>query len=207
MGGKYIFVAGAPGSRWSAVCRSIYQSADCDRTDSDSRREYRRRPDEEPMHIGAYWDPGMDFGTWFDRLDEHGREECEQAFDAPFSGRGARIIKAHTFCHHLAYLRRVWPECGVVLIYRENQSCLEWWQEAGGFDISYPNYLPYYRDLETMSRHIEQQNRDMLAFAQAEGVKFTVEDSIQLCHRLGIAHKSPKIDFTTLDAVVATVCS
>ena len=38
---KYIFVAGAPGSKWSSVCKNIYFSDSIDQTDASSKdREY-----------------------------------------------------------------------------------------------------------------------------------------------------------------------
>ena len=43
------------------------------------------------MHIGVYWDPGMEF-------------EGEQ-WDEPFSGTGKRIIKSHVFAYELDKLK------------------------------------------------------------------------------------------------------
>jgi hypothetical protein len=37
---KYIFMAGAPGSKWSSVAKNIYFSPDIDRSDASSQREY-----------------------------------------------------------------------------------------------------------------------------------------------------------------------
>ena len=203
MAGQYLFVAGAPGSRWSGVCKTIYGSPDFDRTDANPRREYSHASGAEPMHLGAYWDPGMEYGEWFDRLSEHQPAECERVFDAPFSGQGTRLIKSHTFCHHLEYLHRHWPDCGIVLVHRPDQACLDWWIEAGGFNIHYPDYRPYYRDLDTMARRIAAQNRDLLAFAVARGLAFDVHDNGQLCRRLGLSPPPAIMQF--LDAAVATV--
>ena len=154
------------------------------------------------MHTGAYWDPGMEFGHGFDRLDELGRAACESAFDAPFSGEGRRVVKSHTFCQNLAYLRRTWPDCPVVVIYRTDDVCLQWWLEAGGFGIRYPDYRPYYRDTETMAARIAAQNRDLLAFLDQFGVRLEIADSVELCRRLGVRASTPKVDFTALDVRV-----
>ena len=205
MAGKYLFVAGAPGSRWSAVCKVLYGSPDFDRTDANSQRQYSHAAGAEPMHLGAYWDPGMEYGEWFDRLSEHQPAECEQVFDAPFSGHGTRLIKSHTFCHHLAYLRRHWPGCGIVLVHRPDRTCLDWWLEAGGFDIHYPDYRPYYRDVDTMARRIAAQNHDLLGYAGATGQTFDVQDSDQLCRQLGLAPGPATTQFQTLDVAVATI--
>ena len=59
---KYIFVAGAPGSKWSSVAKNIYYSPDIDR--SDYRAEWTYYHDAsgkmDLMHLGAYFDPGME---------------------------------------------------------------------------------------------------------------------------------------------------
>ena len=87
----YILFTGAPGSKWSSVVKNIYWSDDVDHTDYSEARTYRHDADtpgrSHLMHIGAYWDPGMEFD-----VDE---------WDRPFSGTGKRIVKAHTFAHQL----------------------------------------------------------------------------------------------------------
>ncbi len=200
--GRWIFFAGAPGSRWSAVARAVYSSADCDNTDAQPDRQYARDGEDGPMHTGAYWDPGMEFGQGFDRLDDLGRAACEAAFDAPFSGEGRRVVKSHTFCHHLPYLRRMWPDSPVVVIYRPDADCLQWWLEAGGFGIRYPDYGPYYRDTETMAARIAAQNRDLLEFLDQFDLRLEITDSVELCRRLGIRASTPKLDFGALDVRV-----
>ena len=88
---KYIFVAGAPGSKWSSVCKNIYYSDSIDQSDASEDREYWHDASGQLdlMHIGAYFDPGMEFRNTRDN------------WDLPFSGTGKRIIKSHTFAHQL----------------------------------------------------------------------------------------------------------
>lgn len=154
---KYIFVIGAPGSKWSSVAKNIYYSADIDRSDHTSQRTYCHDTND-PGHLGAYWDPGMEFGNWFDKLDQYTKAQCEHEFDRPFSGTGIRIIKSHTFSHHVTTLKQHWPDCAIVLVHRSNDSCLGWWVRCGGFDIKYPSYTGYYKDLDTIGTIIDQQN-------------------------------------------------
>ena len=61
----YILFTGAPGSKWSSVVKNIYWSKDIDQTDYSNDRTYFHDADtpgnKQLMHIGAYWDPGMEF--------------------------------------------------------------------------------------------------------------------------------------------------
>jgi hypothetical protein len=157
---KYIFVAGAPGSKWSSVVKNIYYSADIDRSDHSDQRTYEHNGQHQ-LHLGAYWDPGMEFGNFFDQLDQYTKEQCEYEFDRPFSGTGIRIIKSHAFAHHVATLRERWPDCAIVLVHRSSDACLGWWVKCGGFDIKYPDYRGYYKDLPTISRIVEEQNNSI----------------------------------------------
>lgn len=162
---KYIFMAGAPGSKWSSVSKNIYFSSSIDRSDASPKREYWHDASgtNHLMHMGAYFDPGMEFGGFFDRLNEYTKEECEAEFDRPFSGTGIRIIKSHVFAHHIDFLKKTWPDCPVVLVHRSDDACLGWWVKCGHFNITYPTYHEYYRDLKHMARIIADQNRDILA--------------------------------------------
>ncbi len=182
---KYIFVAGAPGSKWSSVVKNIYYSPDIDQTDHTDQRNYAHHAayNGAAMHLGSYFDPGMEFGTWFDRLDQFDKTTCEAEFDRPFSGTGIRIIKSHVFMHHIQFLRKTWPECPIILVHRGDDACLGWWVRCGGFDIAYPNYRPYYKDIETMYQHIKKQNADMRPFWDLASFVYT---NLGLCERLGI---------------------
>lgn len=171
---KYIFVAGAPGSKWSSVVKNIYYSTSIDNSDySDERTYYHDASGKlELMHLGAYFDPGMEFGNNFDDLDQFSKEECEAMFDEPFSGEGIRIIKSHVFAHHINFLKKTWPDCPIIVVYRDDDACLGWWVKCGHFNISYPKYDKYYKDLRTMATIISKQNKDLLtALYHYEGTK------------------------------------
>jgi hypothetical protein len=162
---KYIFVAGAPGSKWSSVVKNIYYSPSIDQSDYSTERTYYHDASgtRQLMHLGAYFDPGMEFGDWFnnlgDGLGERTKEDHEAEFDRPFSGEGIRIIKSHWFSYrqNIEYLRKTWPECPLVLVHRPDDSCLGWWVKCGHFDITYPNYQTY-ENLRSMAKIIEAQN-------------------------------------------------
>ena len=160
---KYIFCAGAPGSKWSSLIKNIYYSPDIDRTDySETRTYWHDAPGElQLMHLGAYFDPGMEFGDFFDQLDQYTKEDCEAEFDRPFSGEGVRIIKSHVFAHHIDFLKKNWPDSPIILAHRGDDACLGWWVKCGHFNITYPSYAKYYKDLKTMAKIIADQNADI----------------------------------------------
>ena len=160
---KYIFVAGAPGSKWSSVVKNIYWSTDIDHTDySEARTYWHDAPGQlELMHTGAYFDPGMEFDLPED-LESHSREQLEKIFDSAFSGQGIRIVKSHMFSIHIDFVRRTWPDCAIVLVHRDDDACLGWWVKCGHFDITYPSYDHYFRDFKTMAQRIKQENSGII---------------------------------------------
>jgi hypothetical protein len=163
---KYIFVAGAPGSKWSSVVKNIYYSPSIDRSDYSDERTYHHDADGgvmHLMHLGAYFDPGMEFDLPED-MTTLTKEQAEALFDKPFNGTGVRIVKSHIFSYYenVKYLKELWPECPVVLVHRSNDACLGWWVRCGHFNITYPKYDKYYVDLRTMAKIIDRQNDGIL---------------------------------------------
>ena len=183
---KYIFCAGAPGSKWSSLIKNIYYSPSVDRTDyTEARTYWHDAPGQlELMHLGAYFDPGMEFDLPAD-LSTLSQAELERRFDEPFSGKGVRIIKSHIFAHNIDFLRHTWPDAPIILAQRGDDACLGWWVKCGHFNITYPSYDKYYKDLRTMSGIIADQNRDIqAAWDKYEGRM--PADNFALAHLLGI---------------------
>ena len=188
---KYIFVAGAPGSKWSSVVKNIYYSPSVDRSDHSLERTYFHDATgrTELMHMGAYFDPGMEFGDWFlngDGLGKRSKQEHELEFDRPFGGEGVRIIKSHWFSytHHIEFIKKTWPNCPLVLVHRPDDACLGWWVKCGHFDITYPNYQ-HYQNLRAMAKIIEAQNVGIVNGALNYPGKTPLNNN-QLCTMLGI---------------------
>ena len=181
---KYIFMAGAPGSKWSSVSKNIYYSPDIDCSDySDTRTYWHDAPGAmQLMHMGAYFDPGMEFDLPVD-LSTLSKAELERRFDEPFSGLGVRIIKSHIFCHNIDFLRHTWPDAPIILVHRGDDACLGWWVKCGHFDITYPSYHKYYKDLRQMAVEIKRQNSDLRRHWDLASF---VYDNVGLCERLGI---------------------
>jgi len=202
---KYIFVAGAPGSKWSSVVKNIYYSADIDR--SDYRDEWTYYHDasgtRELMHLGAYFDPGM-ISALPEDLTTLTRPELEKIFAEPFQFKestGVRIIKSHVFSNHIDHLREQFPETPIVIVHRNDDSCLGWWVKCGHFDITYPDYHEYFKDLKNMARIIRSQNADILTAWWKYAGK-TVTDNVQLARALNI--ELPPVEYAQ-DYVVSDV--
>lgn len=159
---KYIFVAGAPGSKWSSVVKNIYYSPSIDQSDYKDEWTYYHDAGGklDLMHLGAYFDPGMECDLP-ESMNALTRVQAEKLFDAPFTGTGIRIIKSHIFSYYenIQYLKELWPECPVVLVHRSDDSCLGWWVKCGHFDITYPSYKEYYKNLKHMAKIIQRQNK------------------------------------------------
>ena len=171
----YILFTGAPGSKWSSVAMNIYRSPDIDQSDSTSERTYNKGT---VNHIGSYFDPGMEFRITRDN------------WDLPFSGTGKRIIKSHTFAHELHQLSKL--DFPIVMVYRNDFECFKWWTDAGGFNITYPNYS-YFQDNETMWSHIQAENRDIMQFINDNQNRITCpKDNVDLCRGLNISFPDTK---------------
>jgi hypothetical protein len=189
---NYIFMAGAPGSKWSSVAQNIYHSADIDRSDyHDSRTYYHDATGQmQLMHTGAYFDPGMEFGKFFDQIYHYGKQECEIEFDRAFAPdrKGIRIIKSHVFSNRIDFLRARWPDVPIILVQRDDDACLGWWVKCGHFNITYPKYAEYYHNLQRMAGIIRHQNQGIAqAIVDHAATKKIPQTNIELCDILGIA--------------------
>jgi hypothetical protein len=204
---KYIFVAGAPGSKWSSVVKNIYYSASIDRSDYSDARTYSHTNagKTEILHLGAYFDPGMEFELP-ESMSVLTRKQAENIFDQPFNGAGVRIIKSHIFSYkdNIDYLRELWPDCPVVLVQRPSDVCLQWWIKAGQFNISYPSYHKYYKDLTRAAHLIEQQNNGLIN-ALANYPSQQVSNNQELADVLGISQPLTKYSQTYESDITVSV--
>lgn len=205
---RWIFVSGAPGSKWSSVVKNIYYSASIDRSDARADREYYHDAtgQYQLMHMGVYWGPGMEFGSWFDQLDQYSQQENEKEFDRPFFGQGTRIVKSHMFGYHIDYIKQTWPDCPVVLVDRSDDACLGWWVQCGEFGITYPCYGDYYKNLRQMAECIRKENIGNRRAAR-EWPGCTVSTNLQLSRLLGLADppQEYKQDYYDADIKVTVI--
>lgn len=200
---KYIFIVGAPGSKWSSVAKNIYSSASIDCSDNSTDRHYTDCAGSV-NHVGAYFDPGMEFGQEFDRIDQFSRTHNELEFDKPFTGTGIRIIKSHVLANHIEYLKKAWSDCPVVTVQRSNDACMGWWTRAGGWNITYPNYRPYYKDDYTIYEHIVTQNKN-ISIANNKYNATTVNNNYQLAQLLNILPPNSWQDYIADDIIVTKI--
>lgn len=183
---KYIFVTGAPGSKWSSVVRSIYFSSDINQSDFSLDRRYYHAASgkRQLMHLGSYFDPGMEFGDAFSMMNLLSREETEQEFDRPFThNMGTKIIKSHFFAYYLDHLKETWRD-PIVLVYRDSDACIGWWVRCGHFNITYPKY-DFYQNIDDMVKYVDAQNKFIKKFVD-ENETLQVWNSLELAQALGI---------------------
>lgn len=154
----YIFIVGAPGSKWSGVARSIYFSPSINSSDFVEKNTYTHHG-TGVAHLGTYFDPGMGYGEFTDMIEYVKKDECEREFERPFKDKGGtKIIKSHVLSTKLPILLGRWPDCPIVTVLRGDDACLDWWLHAGGFDIKFPSYA-WYRNVDRMHDRIVEQNK------------------------------------------------
>jgi len=190
---KYIFVTGAPGSKWSSVVKNIYYSPSIDNSDYSDERTYHHDASGkmELMHLGAYFDPGMEFNLP-DDLFQLSKDALEDIFDSAFTGDGIRIIKSHIFANNINFLKACWPDCPIILVHRTDDACLGWWVKCGHFNITYPKYDEYYVDLRTMATIIRKQNTGIVTATMKYFGKNPLNNAM-LCTMLNI--EQPPVEY------------
>lgn len=191
---KYIFVAGAPGSKWSSVVKNIYYSPSLDRSDYSLDRTYFHDASGtmDLMHLGAYFDPGMEFDLP-PNLMTLSKDALEDIFNSAFTWDDKiKIVKSHIFANNIDFLKACWPDCPVVLVHRPDDACLGWWVKCGHFTITYPKYDKYYVDLRTMANIIKEQNKGIVSATMKYSGKNPLNNTM-LCDMLNI--KQPPVEY------------
>jgi hypothetical protein len=189
-GEGFIFATGAPGSRWSGLCRLLALAEEVDNSDESPDRRFWN-------HFGNYFGPGMEHGNSFDRLADLGKDEILAELARPFSqpaDHKVRLLKSHFFARHLDFIRETMPMARILLVYRTNEECLSWWLEIGGFSIPYPDYS-WYQDVDGMRNGIAEENAAILDFASRMSLQFvTLHDPLAAFPLLGLTFDRRKAD-------------
>ena len=169
-----VFLTGVPGSRWSGIAQELESEGGYNISDRTPERTYTHKGN----HVGAYFGTGMEFPAILDTKN----------LDLPYRGTGTKLHKSHEWSLMLDDITDLYHRSGIILIYRPNEVSLEWWLQAGGFNITYPKY-DYYIDEKTMAKHIAIQNDSILKFAHKHRLKWTHHHKH---HDILIAKKFPK---------------
>ena len=159
-----IFFTGVPGSRWSGIAQGIKQNPRYNKTDRTPDRKYLHG--EYSGHIDAYFGTGMEFNCNLDQAN------LNRPFSDWSTSAGCKLLMSHEWPYHFDEITQRYSEAWVQLIYRPDLASFLWWKQAGGFNITYPNY-DWYKDEETMMKRIEEQNHLILEFGQKHKLKWT----------------------------------
>ena len=152
----YEFFTGVPGSRWSGIAREMKLDPLYDTSDRAEHREYRHHGFSG--HKEAYFGTGMEFNC----------DLSEENLCAPFAKNTTKLTKlllSHEWPYYFDQIVEQYPDAPITLVYRNNEASMDWWLEAGGFNITYPNY-EFYCDTTGMWEQIEKQNKLILDFGQ-----------------------------------------
>jgi len=162
---EYIFYTGVPGSRWSGIAQEIKNNKGYNTTDRNDRRVYKHG--DFSGHCDAYFGTGMEFpaNPAVGGLDKHN-------LDAPYAQNvGCKLLMSHEWPYYFNEIQARYPDAWIQLVYRPDWASFLWWKQAGGFNITYPNYDWYETDY-LMTKRIEEQNQLILDFGRKHSVQW-----------------------------------
>jgi hypothetical protein len=190
MRSKFCFVAGVPGSSWSMISHRLKLVLGHDISDVTDNRSQKlpklsqrtgdpRKDPSRPLysHYGSYFGPHNEFGEHFDDIPnnytlESFYDECRLPF-VNTSNSHTKCIRSHWFSYNLDWL---WENCkgnSIFLIYKPTDLAIKWWFKRGGWSISHPVYT-WYKDDETIKQQINEENNNLLKFAEEKNLKWEV---------------------------------
>ena len=151
-----IFFSGAPGSRWSGIAQVLESLDGFNTSDRTPEREYRHSA--YSGHKGAYFGPGMEFEPLLD---------ADYIDSAWTQLGGCCIVKSHEWSEMLPKVHAAFPTDWIMLVHRQHKPSLEWWLEAGGYNITYPKYTAY----QDMQATIKRQNQGIMRWVFEKGCR------------------------------------
>ena len=173
-----IWFVGAPGLRWSGVSQFFEALPNVDLGDRRPYRQYTHGTFSG--HRGSYFDPGMEGGEeWlnFPLLPcDTIIDEIDRIWGFEQKPDTVRLIKSHILSLYVDEIKQKFPHDKVVMVLRNNEECLDWWLEAGGYDITWPKYS-FYSPLPKMQFWINMQNNAMRLYADQHNLKWEKFDS------------------------------
>ena len=195
---KLIFFTGAPGSKWSATAHILSHNKKMPINTSDySDSRVYTHPVPGVSHLGAYWGPGFEFGNKFDKIDTLSKDEILNEIDKPYADKNwdqYRIIKCHQFANNLDFIKEIFPQSKIFIVLRPNAVCANAWIDAGGWNITYPVYKPYYKDNETMREKTLEELQNAKSFITKHNAKMEVITDTYWFDRWGIEKNTPELE-------------
>ena len=165
---EYIFYTGVPGSRWSGIAQEIKSSGQYNCTDRNDKRVYKHG--DFSGHCDAYYGTGMEFPA-----DPKDGGLDRSNLNAPYTqwdrSAGCKLLMSHEWPYYFYEITERYPEAWIQLVYRPDWASFLWWQQAGGFNITYPNYDWYEHDYG-MTCKIREQNELILDFGRKQNVQW-----------------------------------
>lgn len=195
---KLIFFTGAPGSKWSATAHILSHNKKMPINTSDySDSRVYTHPVPGVSHLGAYWGPGFEFGNKFDKIDKLSKDEIINEIEKPYKDNSYskfRIIKCHQFANNLDFIKETFSESKIIIVLRPNAVCANAWIDAGGWDITYPTYKPYYQNNETMREKTLEELQNAKSFITKHNAKMQVITDTYWFDRWGIEKNTPELE-------------
>jgi hypothetical protein len=150
---KLIFITGPPGSKWSRFSQEMRKSDTIDNSDCNEARSYKHN--QYSGHVGVYFGPEMEYGDWL--RDGFYPDRLGKEIESIWSGDGQKILMSHNWCYYFNDIIYSYPTATIITVQRKNDKCFEWWQQAGGWNITYPSYT-WYKNDNRMKEEISKQN-------------------------------------------------
>lgn len=197
---KLIFFTGAPGSKWSATAHILSHNKILPINTSDyaDDRVYAHpSPSWNVKHLGAYWGPGFGWGEKFDKIDQLSKDEIIAEIDKPYADKRwdkYRIVKCHQFANNLDFIRETFPESKIMIVLRPNAVCANAWIDAGGWNITYPVYKPYYKDNDTLRVKVSEELQNAKGFITQHNLEMQVITDSYWLNRWGIEKNTPELE-------------
>ena len=171
---KYVFLTGAPGSKWAGISKWLSQSTTI--VDSSDDTPWRiDNPENHSNHAHAFFGPFHERGENFDNLHLLTKEEIFTEIDRAHLDANAdnciRFCRCHWFSYQLDWIAENLPEVDIILVTRPPQICFDWWFEAGGWHIQYPTYK-WYGTEEMMWRQINVETRCIAQFTKKHNIQW-----------------------------------
>ena len=195
---KLIFFTGAPGSKWSATAHVLSHNKIMPINTSDYAEDrIYTHPNPQVSHQGAYWGPGFNWGENFHKINEMSKEDILAEIEKPYADKNwdeYRIIKCHQFALNLDWIKENFPSSKIMIVLRPNRVCSEGWLTAGGWDITYPNYRPYYKDDATFKKLALQELQAAKTFIDKHDLEMKVVTHHYWRERWGITRETEELE-------------